>query len=98
MALAKAVAQSAKDTKDTKENENEYPAKLWRWARHGHGKYKGKWYRWVNIANRAITLPGGVLTDAMRAELEQSHPRTGKGDRTKGTNRKPRRTKDTNAQ
>ena len=94
-ALAQAVSKATKDTSKEQDDGNNFPPDLWRWSRHGHGDYKGRWYRYVNIANRKITRNGGVLNDTIRARLAVTHPRKGSGDHNTGASRKSRRTKDT---
>lgn len=60
---------------------------LWRWQRHGHGKYKGKYYRLVNIQT-GRTIKGGYLDPQMIALLNRIYPRKGKGNHVSGANRK----------
>lgn len=39
---------------------------VWRMQKHGHGKYKGRYYRWVKIGDpNRTTLKGGLLPEGM---------------------------------
>lgn len=58
---------------------------LWRWERFGHGKYRGRYYRWRRSGDtERRTLNGGRLDLAGEANLPA---RKGRGNHTRGAAR-----------
>lgn len=87
--LSRSDGVTLADILATKEEPQHDPDDLWRWERHGHGKYKGRWYRWRRIGDTARrTLKGGKF----ESHIAALPARQGQGNHTKGDERRGRTT------